>query len=157
LSARGHRLRREETSRLKSESEGLRELDRAREPLLRELGILASEPGYDGGEPPHVCCLRPRNMMTITPLEAAAVVRALRTKPALRRALPRIRARTRRELARLAGDGTRESSYTRAGWAAVRRRNALNDDVYGKGWAERLIPLALASALGAVPARTRGL
>jgi hypothetical protein len=149
----------------------LRELDRARLPLFIELEELRKDPDFSKGEPERLQCLRPKNGMRITPLEAIAIARALRALPALRRRLPAIRRRLRAEVGRLRDTTARQPfdcpllekglclvheaakpigclawnpgrPYSDAGWFAFARRDALNDALFGR-WALRVIPLQL--------------
>src|SRR5688572_25396620 len=92
-----------------AEEAALRDLDRIRAPLFRELERLLSDPEYLRGEEPHACCLREKNQMRISPLEARAIARAFRTDPALRARLPAVLERLRKELERLDDNGERQN------------------------------------------------
>ncbi len=161
----------------------LRELHRARAPLFAELRELLKDPDYLRGEPAHLSCVRPKNQMRISPLEAEDIARALRTRPELRRKLPAILRRLQRELPLLKDTTRRQSftcpllenglclvhhaakpigclawnpgrNYSDLDWYAFSRREALTDAVYGSRWSLRAIPLWLASVLG-VPLKRR--
>jgi hypothetical protein len=159
------------------EADALSRLDRIREPLFRELEVLLENPRYHRGMEPHHSCLRERNQMRISPLEARAIARAFRRDPVLRAKLPAVLRRLRAELWRLENtterqgfdcpllEGTRclvhhaakpigctawhpGRSFTRAGWRAFEERDKLNDELYGPDWKLRVIPLWLERVLG---------
>lgn len=85
------------------------ELAGVRAPLLREVERLAARPGYLRGQAAHACCRRPLNQMRISPLEARAIEQAFRRDPELRRRLPAVLDRVRRELADLRDSEDRQS------------------------------------------------
>lgn len=154
----------------------MRELERIRRPLFRELEVLLEDPDYHRGEPPHLCCQKARNQMRISPLEAEAIARAFRLVPELRKQLPRVLARLEEELRSLKDTTSRQSfncplldgtrclvhsvakpigctawnpgrDFTEVGWQAFAERDALNDRVYGPHWKLRVIPLWLKRVL----------
>jgi hypothetical protein len=166
-----------------AEEAALRDLDRIRAPLFRELERLLSDPEYLRGEEPHACCLREKNQMRISPLEARAIARAFRTDPALRARLPAVLERLRKELDRLEDNGERQNfdcpllegtrclvhdrakpigctawhpgrEFSREGWKAFAARDELNDSVYGPDWKLRVIPLWLSRVLAPEPGKT---
>ncbi|MBI4605433.1 MAG: hypothetical protein HY721_26000 [Planctomycetes bacterium] len=177
----GHRragARRTSPGLSRREGAALRELDRIRAPLFRELERLLRDPDYHRGEEPHACCTRAKNQMRISPLEAKAIARALLEVPELRAKLPAVLRRLKVELPRLE-DNTRRQSFdcpllegtrclvhdaakpigctawhpgrelTDAGWEAFARRDELNDRLHGSRWKLRVIPLWLKRALAA--------
>ncbi len=148
-------------------------LARARRPLHREMRRIppAERAGPDGK--PHTCCVRERNEMRISTLEAESIARALHAWPELHARLDAIRARTREALAGLADieqpqryncpllDGERclvhrvakpigclawneGRDFSRAGWRAFLARDLLNERAYGEAWELKAIPLLLA-------------
>jgi hypothetical protein len=158
------------------EAEAIARLDRIREPLFRELEALLENPRYYRGNEPHLCCLRERNQMRISPLEARAIALAFRRDPVLRAKLPVVLRRLRAELARIKDtterqgfdcpllEGTRclvhqvakpigctawhpGRDFTRAGWTAFAERDKLNDELHGPDWQLRVIPLWLERVL----------
>lgn len=145
-----------------------------RKALLEELERLP-KPSSSGGEP-HLCCLRPKNRMRISTLEAVAILEAFQKVPKLRAAFPRVQARLRESLRGLKPTTARQPfdcpllegkrclvhwvakpigclawnegrEYTPLAWRAFAERDRLNDRVYGAGWKLRVIPLWLARLL----------
>jgi len=174
-------MRRHDRARRRgAEEAALRELDRIRAPLFKELERLLGDPEYLRGEEPHACCLREKNQMRISPLEARAIARAFRTDPDLRARLPAVLRRLRDELRRLQDTSERQSfdcpllegtrclvhdrakpigctawhpgrEFSREGWKAFTARDELNDSLYGPDWKLRVIPLWLNRVLAAEP------
>ena len=147
-------------------------LNRIREPIFHELKELLKDSDYHKGQAPHACCLKALNQMRISPLEAKAIGRALRTHAELRRKLPAVLRRLREEVRGLEDseerqnfdcpllEGTRclvhdtakpigcaawnpGTSFTKVAWRAFRERDELNDRTYGTDWKLRVIPLWL--------------
>ncbi len=158
------------------ESWALRKLRRLRKLLLEELERLPRPARPE--EEPHLCCLRPKNRMRISPLEAVAILEAFRRVPRLRAEFPRVLSRLRESLRGLKPTTERQPfdcpllegkrclvhwvakpigclawnegrEYSPAAWRAFAERDALNDRVYGGRWKLRVIPLWLARLLGA--------
>ena len=92
-----------------AEIAAVKELDKIRAPLMRELRAMSERPGYLQGKPPHHCCTRHANQMRISPLEAQAIARAFRTDPKLRAKLPQVFERLSSELGLLEDNGDRQS------------------------------------------------
>ncbi|MEM7234577.1 MAG: hypothetical protein AAF517_20530, partial [Planctomycetota bacterium] len=92
-----------------AESRALTELDRAREPLFRELQVLERNRDYNKGREPHRCCTREFNQMRITPLEANAIAKAFKTRPELRRRLSSVMRRLERALPGLSDNDERQN------------------------------------------------
>jgi hypothetical protein len=92
-----------------AEDAGVRELDRVREPLFRELRVLAADKNYYRGRPPHACCTRELNQMRISPLEARAIALAFQRDRELARALPQVLERLRRVLPELRDNEERQN------------------------------------------------
>ncbi len=156
----------------------LRELDRVRAPLFRELDQLIRNPDYLKGRPAHACCTRRYNQMRISPLEAKAIAVAFQSDPVLRRKLPKVLDRLVAELPSLTESEERQNytcplldnsrclvhekakpigctawhpetfdaddyRFTRTAWNAFEERDHLNDQLYGRQWKLRVIPLWL--------------
>ena len=125
----------------------------------------------------HKCCKREWNQMRISPLEAHDIATAFRNEPELRRRLPAVRARLNEELKLLTDNAERQNfecpllegtrclvhevakpigclawnegeEYTSVAWNAFRRRDEINDRIYGEDWKLRAIPLWLKRVFG---------
>jgi len=90
------------------EAAALEELEKIRAPLYQELDRLLDESDYQRGQPAHRCCTRQFNQMRISPLEASAIAKAFQADPDLRRTLPQVLARLRRQLPDLRDDDSRQ-------------------------------------------------